>query len=380
MAEFSGELGFEGRHFIHNGTFGEQQEQNVSVYLEPEWFFDWDDGKQRFLFTPFLRWDEHDSERTHVDVRELYWQRSFDRWELSVGLRKFFWGVTESAHVVDIINQDDGLEDLDLEDKLGQPMVHTRWLSDAGDLDFFVMPYFRERDYAGAAGRVRPFVPVNTEAVLYESSDEENHVDWAVRWTQVLGDWDLGLAHFSGTARDPLLLPDVISGDFLIPYYYQIDVSSLDIQGAKGDTLWKLEVASGDRFDGRYTSLASGLEHTLVGVFDTPVDVGLIFEYLFDDRDLDRPIFDNDIAIGARLAFNDAQSSELLAFSAIDVNSRAQFISVEGSRRLGDNWTAALQMRFFSNIDDPENLDDLLDPLSSIRDDDYVELTLARHF
>ena len=49
-----------------------------------------------------------------------------------VGVGKVFWGVTESQHLVDIINQTDLVENIDTEDKLGQPMLETTWLQNWG--------------------------------------------------------------------------------------------------------------------------------------------------------------------------------------------------------------------------------------------------------
>lgn len=60
-----------------------------------------------------MRWDLEDSERTHVDLRELYWRRSFASADLYIGLRKLFWGVTESVHLVDVVNQTDLVENTD---------------------------------------------------------------------------------------------------------------------------------------------------------------------------------------------------------------------------------------------------------------------------
>ena len=70
-----------------------------------------------------------------------------------------FWGVTELRHLVDIINQTDLVENLDGEQKLGQPMVQLTLLKDWGTLDFFAMPYFRERTFTGPDGRPRPRSP-----------------------------------------------------------------------------------------------------------------------------------------------------------------------------------------------------------------------------
>ena len=54
-----------------------------------------------------------------------------------MGIDKVFWGVIESRHLVDYINQTDGVEDVDGEDKLGQPMINLGLQRDWGDLIFF---------------------------------------------------------------------------------------------------------------------------------------------------------------------------------------------------------------------------------------------------
>jgi len=68
--------------------------------------------------------DEHDDNRTHGDIRELSWIHVGSNWETRVGVRKVFWGVTEGRHLVDIINQTDAVDQVDGEEKLGQPMIN----------------------------------------------------------------------------------------------------------------------------------------------------------------------------------------------------------------------------------------------------------------
>ena len=58
-------------------------------------------------------------------------------------------GVTESRHLVDVLNQVDGVEDIDEEDRLGQPMINISTQRDWGSVDLFVLPGFRERTFAG---------------------------------------------------------------------------------------------------------------------------------------------------------------------------------------------------------------------------------------
>ena len=85
----------------------------------------WDDGKYLFDFVPSFRFDHEDSARNLIDIQELSWIRVGEDWELRAGVRKVFWGVTESRHLVDVINQLDFTEGLDGEEKLGQPMVNV---------------------------------------------------------------------------------------------------------------------------------------------------------------------------------------------------------------------------------------------------------------
>ena len=87
-------------------------------------------------YTVFSR-DQNDDERTHFGLREFNILRVDDRWELRLGIGEVFWRVTESQHLVDVINQTDFLEDIDREDKLGQPMIHLILLQEKGTLEFF---------------------------------------------------------------------------------------------------------------------------------------------------------------------------------------------------------------------------------------------------
>jgi len=147
--EWSGNIAAEYRYFSDAPLSATQHDNYTSISIQPEWFHEWDGGKQSLTFTPFLRQDQHDDERSHSDIRELTWLKAADDWELRIGIRKIFWGVTESQHLVDIINQTDLVENTDGEDKLGQPMVNVALIRDWGTLDLFVLPYFRERTFAG---------------------------------------------------------------------------------------------------------------------------------------------------------------------------------------------------------------------------------------
>ena len=74
------------------------------------------DDDQRASIIPYLRWDASDEERSSLDLREAYWAWEAESFELLVGANTVFWGVTESVHLVDVLNQTDAVADIDGED------------------------------------------------------------------------------------------------------------------------------------------------------------------------------------------------------------------------------------------------------------------------
>ena len=140
--------------------------------------------------------DQHNNERTNFDIRELTWLKAAENWELRVGVRKVFWGVTEFQHLVDVINQTGLVENINTEDKLGQPMINLALINDWGTVDLFVLFYFRERKFPGINGRLRTQPVIDDGLSEFESSAKEKHVDFALRYFHYTGDWDISVAHF----------------------------------------------------------------------------------------------------------------------------------------------------------------------------------------
>ena len=173
-----------------------------SLVAQPEVLVQHDNGADRFNFIPFARLDSRDSRRTHADIREAYWLHIGENWELLVGINRVFWGVTEFRHLVDIVNQTDLVEDLDGEEKLGQPMLKLATQQGWGELSLFVLPWFREETFPGKNGRLR-FPLVTDGNADYQSSDKHKHVDFALRYSHYIGEWEFGLSYFSGIDRLP---------------------------------------------------------------------------------------------------------------------------------------------------------------------------------
>lgn len=375
--EFSGVLEAEARLFATSAIHPDQEDGSASFAFQPEYYHEWESGSS-FAFVPFLRVDSADSARTHFDIRELTFLSLHEDFELRTGVRKVFWGVTEVLHLIDIINQTDQVENVDAEDKLGQPMVNLSLARDWGTLDLFWLPYFRERTFPGADGRLRGATVIDTSRTVYQSSAEVWNSDWAFRYSKVLDEWDVGIAHFMGTGREPTLLDggtDDRGNPLKIPFYEQINQTSVDISYVPGNWLWKFEgLFRAGQGNEDYFAMTGGFEYTLNGIFASVMDLGFIVEGMFDERGRRATTaFENDVVFGLRLSANDAASTEALFGWVQDTEDSARFIFLEASRRIAANWTLNVEVRtFFSQ---PGN-----DFLFDERADEMMQMELAYHF
>ncbi len=374
--DVSGYVGIENLGFFNTPLDSQQHNHYLSGSIEPEIYHEWDNGSQSLAFVPFYRIFQHDSRRTHFDIRELTWLKVANDWELRVGFRKEFWGVSESQHLVDIINQTDLVENSDTEDKLGQPMINLALINDWGTFDFFLLTGFRERTFAGKEGRFRSIPELDVGEERYEKHGIEKHMAYAFRWSHSIGDWDIGLSHFYGTSRDPTILVEVgETGEIqLIPLYEMIHQTGVDVQMTQENMLWKLESIVRSGQGKTYFAGTGGFEYSFYNVSETGLDIGIVAEYLYDSRGSHAPVvFQDDFLAALRFALNDEQSTEILAGVIFDRTSNTKFYNVEASRRLGDNWKAELEVRFFSS--GPAN-----DPAFIFRNDDHARFELRYYF
>jgi hypothetical protein len=379
-------------YFADNTQTQNDTRINNSVVLRTELYKELE-GDQSITFKPFYRLDENDDERSHGDVRELIWHKVADEYELKAGIGKVFWGVTESQHLVDIVNQTDAVESLDGEQKLGQPMIQLMLERDWGNLDLFVLPYHRERTFVGKKGRLG--IGQDYSDAVYESSEEEKHIDVAARFYTYIDEFEYAVSLFHGNSRAPSLGFDAVSNKVL-PYYTLITQLGLEMQYLNEGWAWKFEGVLRDGvpkntmltmagewpafYDGvnlavaddeQYFATTAGVEYTQVGIWDTRIDLGWVVEHLYDSRQEDAPAsaFEHDVLFATRWAANDAASSTLLAGVLMDYEYADYSLSVEGNTRIFNNTTLTLEARLFAPEDD--------NPLWNFRDEDFIKLTLS---
>ncbi|MCY4612158.1 MAG: hypothetical protein OXB94_00845 [Nitrospira sp.] len=400
--ELSGRVSLESRYFPRTGIDPSHQSSNTNGFVvEPKLYVEEAEGSS-FTLVPFFRYDSADSVRTHWDLREayvlLFGELGEGEWEVRVGADRVFWGVAESQHLVDIVNQIDFLEHPNGEVTLGQPMMHVTWTADWGTFEFFGLPYHRPRIYPGQGGRLRFAGLLDDDRVEYESGAEEWHPDFAARYSHSFGPLDIGLSMFNGTSREASLIcmppacqPTGVSdpSNVWIPYYAQIRQFGLDAQLTLDAWLFKFEAMhrSGDRnafgreqeygkayqaaavgaggFDDlvgtlreeEYVAAVVGGEYTFYSVFGSTADLGLLAEWNYDERGRKalprrQPMtLDNDFFVGAHLAFNDVESTEITAAFFTDASRATRTVGVEFDRRLSDQWSLHAESSLILSMD-----------------------------
>jgi hypothetical protein len=439
FAEFdaSGYIEAEARYYPQEGVFEEQDDAFGSLASELDIYWRSEDESQTVQFKPFGRiTTADDGNRSHADVRELYYRFAGSGWQVLVGANKVFWGVTESAHLVDIVNQTDNVESTNGEEKLGQPMVGIGFEGNWGNLDMYVLPYFRERKYTAGSERPLLGVPSPTDnqklvsadidynKVQYQHDDEEEHVDYAIRWASYFGNLDVGLSYFSGTSRDPLPFfsnvttnndpsagpnsPAILPSEYSL-YYEQLWQVGLELQYLLGDWALKFEGTSKNLDSGDYNEFVTGFEYTFSDLNPWGQDVGILLEYLWNDRDavstIDQALtsqgltidsitdplqlaqleaattvpgeflspFEDDVFLGFRFTLNDIDSTDFLAGFIYDIDSGTTIGSFEGSTRFGDNVRASLNVYLITDV--PEDSSFFFS-----RRDDLVEAKVQWYF
>ena len=364
-----GSAGLETRWFPKAPLYPEQARHAAVLLLNPVLKIEpAADGPWRATLDVAARIDARDRAARTVDLSQatVMHQTAAAVWR--AGFDKVFWGVTESVHLIDVVNQVDPRVSIDLDAKLGQPMLsYSRFLGDAGRVDALWLPYFRERPSPGEASRQR--VPgMGTVQTDHGLGSLRRTDDVALRWAGALpwGGADAGLYHFAGLGREPIPGP-------LGPSYRRMRQTGLQLQLPRGNMLWKLEALHREGHGQPFWAYVSGGEYTMS--FDAG-DLGLLAEWSRDHRDASAPPtrFARSGFAGLRFRLSDSSDTEVKVGVLRDTVVGATLYKAEFGRRLAEHYGVSLVARKLRVGGGAAT------PYAPLAQDDNLQLTLRRSF
>ncbi|MFC6979676.1 hypothetical protein [Microbulbifer taiwanensis] len=326
-------------------------------------------GDTDFKLRLFGAWDAQDEERRYADIRQasLHWRH--DRLSLGAGVGTFFWGVSESINVVNVLNQADLRQAVDSKEKMGQTFVSLGLRFGNGELSLFYLPTFREREFPE-----RPAfgLPVSQRA-LFETPDKGG--DIALRGLFYAGDLEAGLGYFKGTRRSPLLIRRSPTATEWTPFYIETENLLLDALYLLHEATLKLEAKTGRELDQGFFAANVGIEYPVYSLPGGIQELSLIAEYLVDDRgERAETLGQNDLFIGLRTSFGDIGNSSFRGVVSYDFDSQGNYLDLGLEHRLSDYFRFETRALVFLNAGRDDNW------LYPVRNEDFIEFKLHYSF
>jgi hypothetical protein len=380
-----GELGLEGRVFYPDDT-SRTDAGNVAATGRLQ--VDLDADALAAKARVFSRLDPYDQVRTRLVPEDVWLQAELEPMRLRVGYQMLNWSATEAFHPADVINSRMLDGNFQNPEKLGEPMAALRVDIPHGNIEAFFMPVFTAPVLPSSRARLN-FAGAGTALGGARVLQRDGQVDvsrwqpqWAAQIQQTWGDADVALHVLQQIDRSAPLI--MIAPDFTPhPVYQALTQLGMTYQHVLDRTLLKLEAAY-RRYDRSvpaptplfrapkrdHVLAAIGVEQGLDAVNGAELSLLLEGQVLIPTVDkfpsTQKPLFEHDVLLGLRHAWNDEASSALLVTTIIDVKDPERLIfDASFNRRLGEVWGATLGLRLLryppKNRDAKvlyENLDD----------------------
>ncbi|MBI2570734.1 MAG: hypothetical protein HYV63_27335 [Candidatus Schekmanbacteria bacterium] len=392
-----GELGVEGRVFTTD-TDDRTDDYNVAVSGRVD--VTASGAAVRAKMRLFGRYDAVDGERTVLVPEEVWLEWRSERFRLRAGHQLLNWTATEAFHPADVINSrlfDSAIEN---PDKFGEPMVSARAQLGDGNVELMFMPVFTKPKGPSASSRLRLAAPgLAVDRTIH--TDDDGQVDddtfvpqWALRAQQTFGSADVSLHAVRHIDRDaPVIYYDPERAE-VIALFQPLTQLGGTLQMASGSVVLKLEAAyrmfeppSGTIPylppvpDRDYGLVAAGVEYGLVHASGAGSTLLCEAQAALDyPHEADRlaPLFQRDLLLGYRFAFNDEDEKSLVVL-VIDDLERSEHFMLTGrySQRLGERWgiKAGFQWLHFPARDPAMPLG-----FEWLDDADHIHASLFRYF
>ncbi|MCW8093452.1 hypothetical protein [Alteromonas sp. ASW11-130] len=364
--DFNADLATNGRYYFEEKSEAVSDQLSGGIRVEAKLKYALE--KLTFNGEIFTNWDSMDNARRYTDIRKANVYFSNSKITLGAGVDTFFWGVSESINVVNVLNQSDLRESLDGKVKLGQTFISMSHPFSNGEFSIYFLPEFRPIDFPE-----RPAfgLPVS-EKNVYENNEKEG--GFATRALFYFSDYEFAVSYFEGTRRSPILIPQVNLKE-LLPYYIQTKNVLLDGVYLADDFTLKLEAKFGKERESAFTTSNIGIEYPSYILEDYIDEIIFIAEYVFDDRGITAETHgQNDIFIGAKFDFGETNQGNIRFLYSYDLDNKGQYLELNYQYRLSDY--VRYKFKFISVLDSsPED-----QRLHALRKEEFVKLSIHYAF
>lgn len=401
-----GEVGFEYRRFESDLNI-QNADTGVAVLSRVESVFETDIYKHVFRF--FGRVDQKDSDRSLVVVEDGYLSMTLGEDQtikILGGYKLFNWTATEAFHPADQINSRNYDSNVESLEKKGELTIEIEKTLDNGSFALYFFPKFEDPVFPG--NRSRLGFGADLERVVWvDGGDATTNQNWGVqfggRLSTTIMDADLSfhfLHHMDrsfpviGTHRYATVSGSPVATAFpTTPYYYRVNQVGLTAVLPYESFIFKLEAASrefdndlliyttrGLRRPEDNTEVALGSEYGIAHESGSESFIFVEGQMMFgpnQDRIQELSLFQKDIFLGYRFAFNDIMGRELFFSFIFDAEREHEFLyNLSYSQRLSDIWKVKTGLRYY----DAPQKGATVTGLELYDGDSYGFVTLTRFF
>jgi len=329
---------------------------------------------------------QKDNDRTFLRINELYTQYEGDDYKILLGKNIRFWGALEANNIVDTFNIQDSRNDSFTTDKIGAYNVAYSHYFEDSELSVILKVHEQENKMAHESymySILNNNVSLNKD-LQSESSLNRPSLYLAYNGSSYADEYSLDYSFIYENGYDSQRYLTVNNNQFEQNIYLVNKFMTYNTL-VHNSNLYKLEAVytniKEDKIISDYIHIAGGIEHTL-DALDNGNEIGLIAEYYYyknlendklDDLSLGQ-VFQNDLFLGTRYSFNDADDSNIVGGVIIDTQYDEQSYYFEYQTRIYDIVKIKLDYRYI----EPSNTHDTV--YSQLGRHQRVALNISYHF
>lgn len=377
QGKLGGEIQLEGRAFqeVDNRTL--TADQAAALLLRGELPYESKGGDWEAKIKGFGRFDALDDGRNVVFPEEVWISHTRGFLQAKLGFQTFGWtqmDLFSPAELLNSVNFDSEVENLE---KIGEFALTLKMKLAFGFLEAIYMPFVWEPHFPGPKSRfnILEFGKEMGEPAYVKKDgtvvEGRQFHQFALMFSRSLGDADLNLFMVDQVDRRT---PEIVDpndaadpGDTIRrPVFFPITSLGLSVVYAMDETLLKLESVRrlvtnpnednpfGEELKKRSHSIAAAGVEREFEAFGKQVTAFAEYQSLFGISDqtseIDKQrisVFQNDVALGFRIGFNDIRGREIRVLANWDLDRTDQVLgSVTYKQRMGEKWTVQLGARF----------------------------------